>query len=290
MSRIGRNDPCPCGSGKKYKHCCARKPQPAPDKVIGYALDAKNELILTYTKDMLVNQLRRDSVRIAESFDRLCEDCLEEVSELMSRTMMILHQGLVVGSRGRDELRQTCVEMLMNAGNSLTAAATLLRCGFRLQPGILVRNVIETIGAVLHLFTYPADLEAFRQGRIKSSKTISTAKKAIPPFGQLYGFFSQEFVHIGSIQQQLQPLIPYEEFDDALTANVCFLRLSVWLLYVSTELLCLDIVREPRYWRCLGEAQTGQVAYAYDPCPSERAWLGQFLADCVDFENRDDTQ
>ena len=20
-----RNDPCPCGSGKKYKHCCAHK-------------------------------------------------------------------------------------------------------------------------------------------------------------------------------------------------------------------------------------------------------------------------
>lgn len=23
--RIGRNDPCPCGSGKKYKKCCAGK-------------------------------------------------------------------------------------------------------------------------------------------------------------------------------------------------------------------------------------------------------------------------
>ena len=23
--RIGRNDPCSCGSGKKYKHCCARR-------------------------------------------------------------------------------------------------------------------------------------------------------------------------------------------------------------------------------------------------------------------------
>jgi hypothetical protein len=23
--RIGRNDPCPCGSGKKFKHCCMRK-------------------------------------------------------------------------------------------------------------------------------------------------------------------------------------------------------------------------------------------------------------------------
>lgn len=20
--KIGKNDPCPCGSGKKYKHCC----------------------------------------------------------------------------------------------------------------------------------------------------------------------------------------------------------------------------------------------------------------------------
>src|SRR5690242_8019223 len=35
--RVGRNDPCPCGSGKKYKKCClekdqqaARLPPPAP--------------------------------------------------------------------------------------------------------------------------------------------------------------------------------------------------------------------------------------------------------------------
>ena len=21
---IGRNDPCPCGSGKKYKNCCGK--------------------------------------------------------------------------------------------------------------------------------------------------------------------------------------------------------------------------------------------------------------------------
>ena len=22
--KVGRNDPCPCGSGKKYKHCCGK--------------------------------------------------------------------------------------------------------------------------------------------------------------------------------------------------------------------------------------------------------------------------
>jgi SWIM/SEC-C metal-binding protein len=24
-ARAGRNDPCPCGSGLKYKHCCMKK-------------------------------------------------------------------------------------------------------------------------------------------------------------------------------------------------------------------------------------------------------------------------
>ena len=25
MSKTGRNDPCPCGSGKKFKKCCENK-------------------------------------------------------------------------------------------------------------------------------------------------------------------------------------------------------------------------------------------------------------------------
>lgn len=29
MAKIGRNQPCPCGSGKKYKHCCFSKDQAA---------------------------------------------------------------------------------------------------------------------------------------------------------------------------------------------------------------------------------------------------------------------
>jgi len=29
MSKIGRNDPCPCGSGKKYKRCCLHEHEAA---------------------------------------------------------------------------------------------------------------------------------------------------------------------------------------------------------------------------------------------------------------------
>lgn len=28
MDKVGRNDPCPCGSGKKYKQCCMSKDKP----------------------------------------------------------------------------------------------------------------------------------------------------------------------------------------------------------------------------------------------------------------------
>jgi len=30
MAKIGRNEPCPCGSGKKYKRCCQTVAAPAP--------------------------------------------------------------------------------------------------------------------------------------------------------------------------------------------------------------------------------------------------------------------
>lgn len=36
---IGRNDPCPCGSGKKYKKCCETK-KPAPKKFAAQVLSS----------------------------------------------------------------------------------------------------------------------------------------------------------------------------------------------------------------------------------------------------------
>jgi SEC-C motif len=33
--KVSRNAPCPCGSGKKYKHCCYGKSLDDRDKQIG---------------------------------------------------------------------------------------------------------------------------------------------------------------------------------------------------------------------------------------------------------------
>lgn len=46
---VGRNDPCPCGSGRKYKNCCMRRDQ----------LSRSQELQLGYDEAYLLNQLYR---------------------------------------------------------------------------------------------------------------------------------------------------------------------------------------------------------------------------------------
>lgn len=37
MTKPGRNDPCPCGSGQKYKRCCLRKDQAAESAALAAA-------------------------------------------------------------------------------------------------------------------------------------------------------------------------------------------------------------------------------------------------------------
>jgi hypothetical protein len=39
MNKVGRNDPCPCGSGKKFKKCCLDKPfEPSPELLADFEL------------------------------------------------------------------------------------------------------------------------------------------------------------------------------------------------------------------------------------------------------------
>jgi tetratricopeptide (TPR) repeat protein len=73
MAKIGRNTPCPCGSGKKYKKCCmlsqngAIQPNPQPAKFIP-----------VYTElDQLSNSV----------MDLIKEDKLDE-AEAVSKTLL----------------------------------------------------------------------------------------------------------------------------------------------------------------------------------------------------------
>lgn len=51
-SKTGRNDSCPCGSGKKYKHCCLEKDQAAEHEKFARAAAATATAAAAEQRDM----------------------------------------------------------------------------------------------------------------------------------------------------------------------------------------------------------------------------------------------
>ena len=241
-------------------------------EVAGVLVDHNDKTIVVGKKNILLNQLKREGPRIEKSFDTLCAADLDELSELTAQVGMLLLSGLKTSQVSGDELRNMAGQLLMNALNSFAAAVQILRSGYRLQPGIIVRNILESVSVVFHLIQKPADLKQLQTGKLNVPKTVNSAKKALPPFGQLYGFFTKQFSHISEFHQALQPLVEYSERDEALICNLRFLRISIWLIYVTAELLYHDIMTKPRYWKHISGG-----AYAYDPSAEERTWMDDFL-------------
>ena len=56
MAHIGRNDPCPCGSGKKYKKCCALK-SPLQRRQITNVLSSQGKSTLSKLSGMVSQTL-----------------------------------------------------------------------------------------------------------------------------------------------------------------------------------------------------------------------------------------
>jgi tetratricopeptide (TPR) repeat protein len=48
VPKIGRNDPCPCASGKKYKHCCLEKDRQAESAQLHMTAQAREAQLQEY--------------------------------------------------------------------------------------------------------------------------------------------------------------------------------------------------------------------------------------------------
>ncbi|MES2354672.1 MAG: hypothetical protein V4568_09790 [Pseudomonadota bacterium] len=227
--------------------------------------------IVAFTDDMLLNQLRRDGPKIEESFDRLCADDLVRLSSLLSKANGLVYSGLAIATQEGDELRAACAQLLLNAANSFAAAVAVLRMGYVLQPGIIIRSLLEAVSTTLHLIQHPKDLAAYQNHTLQSPKTIAAAKKALPPFGQLYGHFSDSFAHIGQLHKSITPIREYSERHEALEVNLRSLSIAAWLLYVTAELAFNELVAQPRYWHPV------EQGYKYDPLDGEKEWMKNFF-------------
>lgn len=62
--RKGRNEPCPCRSGKKYKKCCLLNPRPAPD--LGNLLQKIRDGQLPFRAEVRLKDGSRSSVKVSD--------------------------------------------------------------------------------------------------------------------------------------------------------------------------------------------------------------------------------
>ena len=253
-NKIGRNDPCPCGSGQKHKKCCG-----SPLR------DAR------WKSTFVVEQLRQDGPEIAASFDKAFGEEILQISEQLALFMELLRSRTQHAKRSA--LPDACLQLLANASQTSIAALELLRHGFRLQPGILIRNAVETICVALSLFAEPALMEQYENGKLQSSKVVSRAKEIVPGLGWAYGFFSKEFAHIGKMHQQMHDWGAYEKSDQAATMNLKFIKFSVNLLTISAELIFHDSVSRHRYWKRVSGGN-----FSFEPSNREREWQRLFLS------------
>jgi hypothetical protein len=275
--KTGRNEPCPCGSGKKFKRCCGSG-FPSEDRVLGGDFGTERDVAFVATNDILRKTISRDAPRIGRVFDRICGAELASIDELFSAAAFIVLAGFRRAVRDESQTHKTMASLLYNAGSGLTAATQLIRSGHTLSVCVVARNVLEVIATVLHLGTRPSDLERFLKGDFESSKAISTAKKVLPPFGGMYGLLSNEFVHLGKLYTEPQLYRPYESRkDEGLDTALVVLKTCVWLFYVTAELTFQEVVRTPRYWRRASAISAGQALFAYDPSAAEREWMSKFL-------------
>lgn len=89
MAKVGRNEPCPCGSGKKYKKCCfGREPEPAPATLPPY-LDPNFVAHRLIGDDQWAEKLQdrrgADLKMVSDRFQLKLPDALERLAQLGAR-------------------------------------------------------------------------------------------------------------------------------------------------------------------------------------------------------------
>lgn len=257
------------------------KSLPPFERISGAYIDHENKTFVIVTKDLLINQLQRDCPEIALSFDAALGPSLGQVSEILAEitTMSVRH---ILGQDLSDQSRSaTCARLLNTALSTFVGCIHLARGGFRLQYMTLVRSVVETICTALHLMVDPKALEEFHAGKLRSTRSIGAANKILPGFGRLWGDLSNQFVHITTMHSDLNPVRQYKGQDDDLITILMNMKIVVWLMLVTAELVFVEELEHPRHWKIVSRRTDGNEI-AYDPSDEVRAFDATFFGEVLD--------
>jgi len=251
MNAKNRNAPCECGSGKKSKKCCRKNATDTnPSDVKNANPEGAN---LVFNGPLLMNRVERESASIAASFDAISAEAVTHLEIMYAKSAAIIATSLQTGNL--NEMQRTSAVLLTNALKSLTAAFTLLRTGWRLQPYLCLRNGFEATSVVIHLIKHPNDLQKLKDGKLDVPKTLRAAKEAIPVLGQLYGLLTEEFVHIGKPFRHIQRGNIYESSEWEMWQCLASVSNFSLMIFIATELLFFERIKTHHCWRSVSEKE-----------------------------------
>lgn len=221
------------------------------DNFLKAIIDPESKEIKIYTNDMLLKRIHRDSIKIGKSFDKLCKVELVEISKLFSEAVCLISDGFMSSADQDNEVKITSGKLLFNACNTIQASVELLRLGYILQPGMLLRSVIETVSTISYFMIESEGHRKYLEGKLDVNSTIKYGKQVIPPLGHIQGFLSKNFVHIGELHGDFNIASEYKEMTYPLSMNLSIIKAATWLTYVISELVFYDSVDEHKYWQSL---------------------------------------
>ena len=90
MAKPGRNDPCPCGSGKKYKRCCLTRDEAAEREQLAKAQAARDER--TVEKRQSLREVREAMLAKLAGTEDL-DDGADELMDASNAVVDLVHAG-----------------------------------------------------------------------------------------------------------------------------------------------------------------------------------------------------
>jgi hypothetical protein len=173
---------------------------------------------------------------------------VQRLDRIYSMAASIVVLGKQQAESEQDEIRACLAILLLNVMKSFTGAFALLRTGWRLQPFMCLRNAYEALGVAIHLVQHPEDLLRYKNGKLDSTKTISSAKHLLPFFGRIWGDFSEQFTHVGTPFRHIQKGSFYTKDETDLWHALLHLTFFILFTYEVAELVFYDSAPVRHFW------------------------------------------
>jgi tetratricopeptide (TPR) repeat protein len=88
MANTGRNDPCPCGSGKKYKKCCLPK-----EEAVKLEAHAKDQAVREERAAVRREELRKSKAEALAWIAGAIDDDEDELTAVSNAAVDLVHAG-----------------------------------------------------------------------------------------------------------------------------------------------------------------------------------------------------